>query len=254
MEEIMQDKEREIRNYFDSYAVQYYERHSDKNLLGELMQRYLKYLLPTVKGKTTLETGCGTGLFSEYLVDYSKNFVGIDFSDEMIRIANAKQKMGHFLVADTQCLPFKSNSFDVVYSIRCLQHIPHYEKAIQEISRVLSGGGIAAFDFINLKNPFGFLRAVLFRPLKAEYLRANHHSQIHESCEEAGMEIIHTYPISFSIDPANITKYLPNFVAKPIISLHRNLNFELKESSFLGRFALRLLVVCRKSEREGLKR
>lgn len=42
---------------------------------------------------------------------------------------------------DGRTLPFATNSQDAVYSSHCLEHIPHYNKAIQEWYRVTKVGG-----------------------------------------------------------------------------------------------------------------
>ena len=42
---------------------------------------------------------------------------------------------------DGKTLPFETNSQDAVYSSHCLEHIPHYVKAIQEWHRVTKVGG-----------------------------------------------------------------------------------------------------------------
>jgi ubiquinone/menaquinone biosynthesis C-methylase UbiE len=45
------------------------------------------------------------------------------------------------VVADFQHLPFKTGSVTVVYSRRCLQHLPNQQLAIFEVNRVLVKGG-----------------------------------------------------------------------------------------------------------------
>jgi ubiquinone/menaquinone biosynthesis C-methylase UbiE len=99
------------------------------------------YLVP---GERVLDLGCGNGrwfpLFQEKKVDY----IGIDNSEELIEIAKDKYPQGRFQKADALSLPFSNNSFDKVYSIAVLHHIPSREFRLQflkEVKRVLKPEG-----------------------------------------------------------------------------------------------------------------
>ena len=100
-----------------------------------------------------LDIGCGNGYTLLSLAKEIKgNFVGLDFSAEMIRGAGvlAEQMKDElkskpdFCQADVRHLPFDSNSFDYVISERCLQNLPSREDqwaTLAEIHRVLRPGG-----------------------------------------------------------------------------------------------------------------
>ena len=54
------------------------------------------------------------------------------------------------LISDN-ALPFADASFDVVYSISVIEHIPNFEETIDEIARILKPGGLFVLTFdINL--------------------------------------------------------------------------------------------------------
>ncbi|GAB7016308.1 hypothetical protein JCM10550A_16760 [Methanogenium cariaci] len=93
-----------------------------------------------VRGKRILDAGCGKGRFSDLLLKAGAEVVGIDFSDELLQ-ATRNINGGFFTQGSLTRLPFKDNSFDYVFSIEVLEHIPDTEIAISELIRVLRTNG-----------------------------------------------------------------------------------------------------------------
>ncbi|MAE65757.1 MAG: hypothetical protein CMJ18_15925 [Phycisphaeraceae bacterium] len=86
-----------------------------------------------------LETGCGSGYYGqvlEHLLDGAVDYVGVDTSPAMIRLARRRRPALQFAVADAVRLPLPAQSFDVVLNGVCLMHILDYEDAIHEAARV----------------------------------------------------------------------------------------------------------------------
>lgn len=100
-----------------------------------------------------LDLGCGNGRLYSFLKNHFKNFhyVGIDFSTALLAEAKrAHKKKGAtktcatFVEGDILSLPFPDNTFDTIFSIASLHHIPSQnfrEKAVKEIERVLKPNG-----------------------------------------------------------------------------------------------------------------
>ena len=86
-----------------------------------------------LKGRKCLEVGCGRGLFQNMVEDYT----AIDFS----AFAGAMVSKP-FVCADAQKLPFVDNSFDAIWTITVLEHVPDPEQALKELRRVLKPGGV----------------------------------------------------------------------------------------------------------------
>lgn len=59
-----------------------------------------------------------------------------------------------FTIADVRKIPFRDNSFDVVYSMGTIEHFPETEDAVREIFRVLRPGGTAIIGVPNKLDPF----------------------------------------------------------------------------------------------------
>lgn len=89
-----------------------------------------------------LEIGCGNGSVSKYIHDkYKVSVTGTDIDNDQIKIARKgiKDKEGmRFFFADATCLPFKDESFDIIFSINVLHHISGWLSALKEIDRVLA--------------------------------------------------------------------------------------------------------------------
>lgn len=103
--------------------------------------------LKSYPGGRLLEVGCGRGGFAIWLAKNAPQFeiVGLDFSGAAIAIAkdsaaqqNAKVE---FVQGDAEKLQFVDNSFDVVISCECMEHVPEPRKMADELARVAKPGG-----------------------------------------------------------------------------------------------------------------
>ena len=86
--------------------------------------------------------GCGNGRYYQLLKN--TEYTGVDNSKKLIRIAQEKYPEARFQVADSLSLPFEENSFDKIYSIAVLHHIPSKKLRLQflrEAKRILKPKG-----------------------------------------------------------------------------------------------------------------
>lgn len=100
----------------------------------------------SLKNKKVLEIGCGIGRWAKYLVEREPtiHYTGIDISPKMVEIAKKRVPSASFLNMSGDNLRFKDESFDLVFSITVLHHIPYDKqiKTIKEMCRVVKRGGI----------------------------------------------------------------------------------------------------------------
>jgi ubiquinone/menaquinone biosynthesis C-methylase UbiE len=98
-----------------------------------------------VRGRETLDFGCGTGRSTRFLKRLGFITVGIDISKEMIGKAKDRDPEGDYRVIEESNLSqFKENSFDLVLCAFTFDNIPTIEKKIEnfkEIERVLKREG-----------------------------------------------------------------------------------------------------------------
>lgn len=98
-------------------------------------------------GGDILEIGCGRGKFAIWLAKMMPQFkvTGVDFSQTAIELATqsaASQKTGvSFIQGDATALPIADDSFDLVISCECMEHVEEPSKMAREMARVLKPGG-----------------------------------------------------------------------------------------------------------------
>lgn len=106
-------------------------------------------LIPDVHGKRVLDAGCGTGVYTEYLLEEGAEVVGIDVSSAML--AQARETVGNradFLQADLGgSLRFlEANSFDAIVSALALGYVRNWETVFSAFERTLRPGGSLVFS------------------------------------------------------------------------------------------------------------
>ena len=112
---------------------------------------------------SVLEVGCGSGRFLKYLCNKVHYIVGVDPSDAIFASDHLVGKKDNVCLvkASANNLPFEKESFDFVYSIGVLHHIPDTRKAMQAcVDQVKPGGYFFTYLYYDLDN-----RGVLFRSL-----------------------------------------------------------------------------------------
>lgn len=111
-------------------------------------------------GDKVLDLGCGNGRLYQLLEDKSINYVGLDISSELIKLAQSnysKFSNIRFVVGDmSQDLPFANNQFDVVFMLASFHHLPSSQSRINllnELRRVVKPGSKLIMTNWNLAHP-----------------------------------------------------------------------------------------------------
>jgi SAM-dependent methyltransferase len=92
--------------------------------------------------RTTLDVPCGTGRFTDRLVESGYDVIATDISSEMMSVARRSveghEGMAGFVQAEAEALPFRDGALDCVMSIRFLFHAdgPTRVRILQEMRRV----------------------------------------------------------------------------------------------------------------------
>lgn len=170
----MENRYKQIEKYYDDYSTWYDE---------ERIEGYYSFInhieIDAVRkygtNKKILEIGCGTGIILNQTSKFSKEAWGIDLSPEMVEVT--KSKGLNAKVSSATKLPFKDNSFDVVYSFKVLAHIPDIEQAICEIIRVTKPGGTLILEFYNPWS-FKYITNILMKSNEKVYTRFDRFNKI----------------------------------------------------------------------------
>ena len=155
---------RKHKNFWDRNAGRYDRfMRKDRAAYDEMYE----LIRPLVRHKTVLELATGTGLIAKHIVNAAAHIEATDASAEMIAEAKRDNRSAklYFSVQDMFCLPYAGESFDVVIVSNALHIVPHPEKAIAEIRRVLKDDGVLiAPTFTHAGNSFsGKVRAFFMK-------------------------------------------------------------------------------------------
>lgn len=110
-----------------------------------------------------LDVGCGSGRWSKYVAPKAKFIEAIDPSDSVFSAALLLQDVKNIRLtkASTDNIPFEDNSFDFVFSLGVLHHIPDTQKAMKDcVNKVKKKGYFMVYLYYNLDN-----RSFLYRTL-----------------------------------------------------------------------------------------
>jgi len=129
--------------------------------------REFDYFVDLIDDKAkVLDVGCGNGRLYDALKRKDVEYVGIDQSAGMIKIARDNHPNVRFEVLGMTKLDFKDECFDAVFSIASFHHLPGRllrKKSVKEMHRVLKKDGILVLTVWNLfqrKYILNLLRAV----------------------------------------------------------------------------------------------
>jgi ubiquinone/menaquinone biosynthesis C-methylase UbiE len=138
-------------------------------------------------GTRALDFGCGMGRMANALAQYYGSVVGVDISDEMLRLARENSQVGNIQFVQALGPPIKEpdGSFELVYSSIVIQHIapPFNQATISDLFRLCAPGGYVLFDAPSHK-----LRATDSEPGAGIFL-APFQVVLHQA-ESRGLELI----------------------------------------------------------------
>jgi len=126
--------------------------------IDELEKNLVFRHLGIVRGKTALDAGCGTGLYSIRLAELGADVTAVDVSPKMLEVARRKaHDRGQYVwfdEADMTKLPYENRTFDIVLSVTALEFTQEPLAAIMEMARVLRPGGKLVVGVLNGDSPW----------------------------------------------------------------------------------------------------
>lgn len=119
------------------------EFHKGNEIYGEHISRY-EAVKQLVANKIVLDIASGSGYGTAQMSTSAKKIYGVDISENAINYAsvNFGAKNIEYLVGDGDNIPLPSESVDIATSFETIEHIPDYEKFVDEVNRVIKPGGI----------------------------------------------------------------------------------------------------------------
>lgn len=118
----------------------YYEKAGEGSL--DFDHPAMKKLVEVARGKKRiLDMGAGEGSRLNKLIRRGQEGWGIDISPKAIEIAKKKYPGLNFRIGNLSKLPYRKESFDLVYSAFVFEHLDNPKKAVMEGMRVLKKNG-----------------------------------------------------------------------------------------------------------------
>jgi len=154
-------------------------------VLADAVQPYVR------PGIGFLEVGCASGYYSEvleYLLQTRLSYVGVDFSDAMIRMARRYYPGVPFEIGDGGALRFADRSIPIVVSSGVLLHVQNYATHIQEAARVASEIVVLHRTPISRTRPTSHYKKFAYG-VETYELRF-HEEELIRLCAEAGLELL----------------------------------------------------------------
>jgi 2-polyprenyl-3-methyl-5-hydroxy-6-metoxy-1,4-benzoquinol methylase len=117
----------------------------------------------------SLEIGCGRGGFACWLARQAPRPTRIyaaDFASSAVAMGQEFASQNGisgitWMCADIQNLPFAAGSFDTIFSLETVEHVPDPPQAFRELARVLKPGGRLLLSTPNYFSTIGLYRVYL---------------------------------------------------------------------------------------------
>ncbi len=116
------------------------------------------------RGRTVLDAGCGMGRHLYYAAQHADEVIGLDFS----RAVDAAHKntrhlnAAHVVQADLLHAPFRPETFDIIYCLGVLHHLPNPEEGLFSLLKHLKPGGeLRTYVYWDLEGAPRWKRALL---------------------------------------------------------------------------------------------
>lgn len=138
--EILPDYESNFRWYFEGFKPESFEN------------------------KIVLDAGCGTGRHTYYMAQRAREVVAMDLSQAIeVAARNNRDKTNiHFIQADIYHPPFRPDTFDFIYSLGVLHHLPNPENGFRSLFKLLKTDGFMnIYLYWNLEGEAAWRRSLL---------------------------------------------------------------------------------------------
>ncbi len=106
-------------------------------------------------GMMVLDIGCGIGSYTKRFVEMGCEVVGVDIDPVMLDVAKESVPQARFIESSVYALPFKSEQFDLVFSMSTFEYIKNSQAAYYEMKRITKHGGQIFVGTINADSSWG---------------------------------------------------------------------------------------------------
>lgn len=132
------EKRKIVQNDYNAIADIYAKRYSKI----DYCKSYIDKFVASLSGKDVLDVGCGAGQITDYLTQKGLNVTGLDFSQELLKIAKQNSPNSKFILADI-CDYEQETKVDGIITKDTLFHLPNEDliHVLQKFKRLLKPNG-----------------------------------------------------------------------------------------------------------------
>jgi 2-polyprenyl-6-hydroxyphenyl methylase/3-demethylubiquinone-9 3-methyltransferase len=168
-----------------------------------------------------LDLGCGTGIFTFYLAERNGSVIGLDGSNEMIKICQSKREHAgvhnvDFITCNISSLANALNEkFDMIICSSVLEYLDDFHKSLNLISSYIKQNGLFIFSMPNKLSLYRRIGPVAFKIIR----RPKHYGYVRNIYT---LKEIETMLKEFSLDVLESTYYAETPFLSTIL---RNIGF-----------------------------
>lgn len=184
-----------------------------------------------------IEIGCGAGFAATYLEGSYKNYMGIDYSEELIKNAKYFNKKTNISFIAKDLYQFSSkNKYDVLFMIGVLHHMVDIDHAIKVARSLIKPGGYIIVNEPQKANLFIHLLRTIRSKIDKSYSEDQEEldiGQLKYLFESAGLTNVQSFPQGLFSTPFAEVVLNPQFIFKYLSKIACSID-KLIEGRFIG--------------------
>lgn len=137
----------------EGYARYAHEYDEKEKYWDSFEKESLRPFVDAAKGLDVLDAGAGTGRVSVKLHKAGANVTALDISPDMLRLLEQKESAIKTVLGDIEEMPFKDETFDMVFSSMAMVHLKKITQFLDECYRVLKDNGRFVLVNIHYRKP-----------------------------------------------------------------------------------------------------
>lgn len=181
----MKQYPKKVKQVYEDEAERYNINRFSTKLGRYISETEQKIIKEYTIGNKVLELCCGTGRFCKLFK--KRDYVGIDFSSNMLKIAKRDNPKSRFLVLDALKMNKLNEKFDTVFIVKAIKFIEEPELMIAQTNKILNNGGRLMIGYRE-KNILTSLMASI-----SNFIRIFSNKRPDKWTHGVGNEILHTH-------------------------------------------------------------